>query len=81
MSIKKKRSQDLNKRAASTVAFATGQEEEKVEEVAEPTEEERHDAAVTLGRKGGQSRAKNLSPEKRSEIAKKAAQTRWAKKK
>jgi hypothetical protein len=37
-------------------------------------------AAVSLGRKGGKSRAKNLSPEQRKESAKKAAQARWAKK-
>jgi len=30
--------------------------------------------------KGGQARAANLTPEQRREIAKKAAQTRWAKK-
>jgi hypothetical protein len=38
-------------------------------------------AAVTLGRlgglKGGKARAKALSPQKRSEIAKKAAKSRW----
>ncbi len=40
--------------------------------------------AVALGRKGGQAgghaRAAMLSPERRSEIAKKAAETRWSKK-
>ena len=30
------------------------------------------------GRKGGDSRAAKLSPERRSEIAKKAAQARWS---
>ena len=35
-------------------------------------------AAVTLGRLGGKSRAKRLSPEKRSESATKAANARWA---
>ena len=38
--------------------------------------------AVALGRKGGakggRARAKKLSPERRSEIARKAAQARWA---
>lgn len=75
---KKKRPRDLNQKAASTVAIATGQIEE-VEQTPEPTPEERHDAAVTLGRKGGQSRANNLTPDQRSEIAKKAARARWAK--
>jgi hypothetical protein len=36
-------------------------------------------AAVSLGRKGGQARAKNLSPEQRSEAARKAVEARWAK--
>jgi hypothetical protein len=33
-----------------------------------------------VGRRGGVSRAKNLSPEQRREIARRAAQARWAKK-
>ena len=37
-------------------------------------------AAVTLGRKGGIARAKKLSIEERSAIAKKAAKARWARK-
>jgi hypothetical protein len=40
-------------------------------------------AAVQLGRrgglKGGKARAANMSPEKRAEIARKAAKTRWNK--
>jgi hypothetical protein len=46
--------------------------------------DERNPAAVALGKlgasKGGKARAKKLTPEQRSEIAKKAAQARWAKK-
>jgi hypothetical protein len=34
-------------------------------------------AAQALGRKGGQARAKSLSKKKRSEIARKAAASRW----
>jgi hypothetical protein len=34
-------------------------------------------AAAELGSKGGKARAKKLSPEKRKEIAKKAAKKRW----
>jgi hypothetical protein len=41
-------------------------------------------AAVALGKlgsaKGGVARARALSPKKRSDIARKAAQARWAKK-
>lgn len=43
----------------------------------------KNEAAVALGRlggkKGGAARAKSLSPEQRSEIAKVAARARWAK--
>lgn len=37
-------------------------------------------AAVALGRKGGKSRAKNLTPEQLREIGKKGAEARWGKK-
>jgi hypothetical protein len=36
-------------------------------------------AAVSLGRKGGKARAQNLTPEQRSESARKAVEARWAK--
>lgn len=43
----------------------------------------RNEAAVALGRlggkKGGAARAKSMSPERRVEIARKAARARWAK--
>ncbi len=46
--------------------------------------EEKNPAAVALGKlgasKGGKARAEKLSAERKSEIAKKAAQARWAKK-
>jgi hypothetical protein len=46
--------------------------------------EEKNPAAVALGKlgasKGGKARAEKLSPERRQEIAKKAAEARWAKK-
>jgi hypothetical protein len=45
---------------------------------------EKNPAAVELGRlggrKGGKARAEKLSPERRREIARKAAEARWAKK-
>ena len=79
-----KRPRDLNQRAASTVARAVGKEPEaepESVEVAEPTPEERHNAAVALGRlggkKGGPARAKKLTAEQRRESARKAAQARW----
>ena len=54
--------------------------------IAKSSEEPRKNpAAVALGKlggkKGGPARAKKLSPERRKEIAKKAAQARWGKKK
>ena len=43
---------------------------------------EKNPAAVALGRlggrKGGKARAANLTPERRAEIARSAAQARWA---
>ena len=68
---------DLNQLAASIVAQATGEEEE-------PEQPEKNPAAVALGKlggqKGGPARAKKLTAKRRSEIAKKAAQSRWGKK-
>jgi hypothetical protein len=36
-------------------------------------------AAAAMGRKGGRARAEAMSPEKRAEIARKAAASRWGK--
>ena len=56
------------------------------ESIPKPTKKEDQDknpAAVALGRlggkKGGKARAEKLSPERRQEIAKKAAEARWKK--
>jgi hypothetical protein len=58
--------------AAQTVELTTG----------EPAKE-KNPAAVALGRlgglKGGKARAEKLSAQKRKEIARKAAKTRWGK--
>ena len=53
------------------VDIATGQVEDKVEDG-------KNASAADLGRLGGAARAKALSPEKRTQIAKKAAKKRWA---
>ena len=62
---------DVNEIAARVVSQATGQELGK------------NPAAVALGRlggqKGGKARAESLSPRRRKQIAKKAAEARWAK--
>ena len=53
------------------------------EELQKAVEDGKNPAAVMLGRlgglKGGKARALSLSAEKRSEIARKAAKTRWQK--
>jgi general stress protein YciG len=43
------------------------------------TKKEKDPHAVALGRKGGKARLQKLTPERRSEIARKAVLTRWAK--
>ena len=70
----RKRPRDPNQLAKLVVDIATGQVEDRP-----PTPEERgkDPAAASLGSKGGKSRAANMSPERRAEIAKKAAQKRW----
>jgi hypothetical protein len=68
---------DLNQLAKRIVDQATG------EAPAQPAPPEKNKAAQELGRlgglKGGAARAKKLNPEQRSEIAKKAARSRWGK--
>ena len=71
-----KRPRDTNQLAKSIVDIATGEASEK-----EP-DKGKDAAAVALGRrgglKGGLARAKKLSASRRKEIAKKAAEARWA---
>ena len=76
---KPKRPRDVNELASKIVAIATGQ-------VSEPEAgyNPKNKHAVELGRlgglKGGKARAKALSPNRRSKIARLAAKARWAKK-
>jgi hypothetical protein len=71
---RKKRPADLNKLAASIVNDATDPQPQ-------PTLDEVRAAARALGRrgglKGGKARAAKLTAEERSEIAKRAAESRW----
>ena len=60
---------DLNTRAASIVAQATGQR---------PKAPRKDPEAVARGRKGGLARAETLTPEQRIEIAKNARAARQA---
>ena len=77
---RKKRDHDFSVIAHRVVQEATGQAEPQQVEP-ELTPDERHAAAVALGRlggkKGGPASAKKLSKKRRSEIAKKAARARW----
>jgi len=75
-----KKDEDINTVASQIVELTTGQPAKTAE--AKP---EKNPAAVALGRlgglKGGKARAERLSPERRKEIARKAAEARWGKKK
>jgi hypothetical protein len=61
----------------------TEQPAPSVQPTSEPNSDGKNPAAVTLGRlggkKGGPARAAKLTKEQRAEIAKRAAQARWAK--
>ncbi len=67
-----KRPADVLSNAALIGRIATGEVEEKTAVKS---------AAAELGSLGGKARAANLSKKKRSEIAKKAAKSRWARQK
>jgi hypothetical protein len=70
-----KRPADVIGNAVHVMPIATG-------EIEEPslTENGKDKAAVALGRKGGLARAKAISRARRHEIARRAAATRWRKK-
>jgi hypothetical protein len=73
----RKRPRDLNQLAARLVDEATGNAPEPVD-----PDEGKDPAAVALGRrgglKGGKARAERMTPEQRSEAARKAALARWS---
>ena len=76
----RKRPTDVNQLAAQIVGEATG--DEAASAVAtEVADTGKDPAAVSLGRrgglKGGRARAANMTPEERSEAARKAAAARW----
>ena len=66
-----KRPRDVVSNAVKVMRIATGEEEEEIED------DGKNPAAKALGAKGGRARAKKLTPEQRSEIARKAAAKRW----
>jgi hypothetical protein len=65
-----KRPADVIGNAVKIMRIATGEEEDVVTPAS---------AGATLGKLGGQTRARNMTPEQRSAIAKKAAAKRWGK--
>lgn len=67
-----KRPADVIGAAVKVMRIATG----KIEERAEP-DDGKNKAAVELGRKGGKARATKLNGKRRTEIARKAAASRW----
>jgi hypothetical protein len=78
MSKQSKKARDLNSMAAAIVAQATDEDDQ-----GDDPYDGKNPAAVELGRlggkKGGRARAEKLTPEQRSEIARKAARARWGK--
>lgn len=67
-----KRPRDPNQLAKLIADIATG-------ETTETPRPEKDASAAALGRKGGAARAASMTPERRKEIARKAAAKRWAK--
>lgn len=69
-----KRKADVIGNAVLIARIATGEADDAA------PDDGKDKAAQALGKKGGAARAKSMTPERRAEIAKKAASTRWAKK-
>jgi hypothetical protein len=69
-----RRPADVIGNAVHVMRIATGQIED---DIPTPESEGKDPAAVALGRKGGEARAKGLSNKRRQEIAEKAARARW----
>lgn len=69
-----KRPADVIGNAILVAKIATGEATETL------PDDSKDAAAKALGKKGGAARAKKLTPERRAEIAKKAAGQRWKKK-
>lgn len=72
-----KRPADVVGNAVRVMQIATGEREEEYD--AEPVAPPKNPAAVEMGKLGGRKRAESMTPERRAEIAKKAAETRWKK--
>ena len=66
-----KRPADVIGNAVRVMRIATGEEDDTV------IDDGKDPAAKELGAKGGKKRAENMTPERRAEIARKAAAKRW----
>ncbi len=66
-----KRPADVIGNAVKVMRIATGEETEKGDSA--------KSAAAELGSRGGKARAEKISPERRTEIARKASLSRWQK--
>ncbi len=71
-----KRPADVIGNAIRVAQIATGEVEEEYEP---EVEDKRNPAAVEMGKLGGRKRAESMTPERRAEIARKAAAKRWRK--
>src|SRR5687768_16046177 len=71
-----RRPRDPNQLGKLIVDISVGNAEDHIPT---PEEDGKSAAAVELGRRGGAARAKNMTPERRREIARKAAEKRWSK--
>jgi hypothetical protein len=71
-----KRPADVIGAAVKVAKIATGEIEEDIDT---PEKEGKDPAAVSMGKRGGRARAQAMTPERRAEIAKKAAAKRWQK--
>lgn len=67
-----KRLADVIGNAVKVMRIATGEETETL-----PIDDGKDPAAKALGKKGGAARAAKMTPERRAEIAKNAATSRW----
>ena len=69
-----KRPADVIANAVKVMRIATGEEPEDIDT---PEKSGKDPAAVSMGKRGGKARAEKMTPERRAEIARKAAQKRW----
>ncbi len=67
-----KRPRDVNQLAKLMVDIASG-------DCSDPQPPPKNEAAAAMGRKGGAARAASMTAEQRSDIARKAATSRWTK--